>query len=360
MRSSSDLTYQCVAPDNDGPLANVPSMDSRHALVAQQQNDGIYAVSDPCGVSEPQADGARCCDAASNVMPILSRPDLAIDSTDDPTAIADRPPKENESQLSSRSSRSMHKRCGSISGLSGSVPCWAEPLGGGVYVYCDDIHRFSVDSILLAWFASPRAHEQACDLGTGCGIIPLLWVRDGGPKKCAAVEIQPQAVSLLHRAVEEQELFKRILPLCADLRALEGILPAGSCDLVSCNPPYFPIGSGKSSPDPALATARQELCCTLENATAAAARLLHPGGRFCLCHRPERLCDLLGALRAARLEPKRLRLVSHRVGDAPFLVLVEGRRCARPGLRVEDTTVLDQPPWATRIRTGILSIEGDD
>ena len=231
------------------------------------------------------------------------------------------------------------------SGVSADQTIRREPLGDGVYVYCDDIHRFSVDSILLARFAAPRAHERACDLGSGCGIIPMLWARDGGPTVCDAVEIQPQAVSLLDRAVKEQGLRQRIHPHCADLRGLEGVLPAGGYDIVSCNPPFFAAGSGKSSPHSSLAVVREEICCTLEEVAAAAARLLHPGGRFSLCHRPERLCDLMVVLRAAHIEPKRLQLVSHRRGTTPFLVLVEGRRCARPGLRVEDMLILSEAPW---------------
>ena len=67
----------------------------------------------------------------------------------------------------------------------------------------------------------------------------------------------------------------------------------------------------------------------------AARRLLRNGGRFALCHRPERLCDVLCALRAQGLEPKRVKLLSHSPGHLPSLLLVEGVRQGRPGLTVE-------------------------
>ena len=44
--------------------------------------------------------------------------------------------------------------------------------------------------------------------------------------------------------------------------------------------------------------------------------------------------DLCCALRARGLEPKRLRLVCRRAGDAPSLLLLEARRGGRPGLDI--------------------------
>ena len=107
------------------------------------------------------------------------------------------------------------------------------------------------------------------------------------------------------------------------------------------------IGGGKSAARRERAVARQEVCCTLQDVVTSAARLLPAGGRFCLCHRPERLCDLICAMRATAVEPKRMRLAVHRRGDRPFLALVEGRRHARPSLCTEDTLVLQEEPWVS-------------
>ena len=82
-------------------------------------------------------------------------------------------------------------------------------------------------------------------------------------------------------------------------------------------------------------SARSEESCTLEELCAAAARLTRNGGRFALCHRPERLCDVLCALREHGLEPKRLKLISHAPGHPPSVILVEGVRQGKPGLSIE-------------------------
>ena len=81
----------------------------------------------------------------------------------------------------------------------------------------------------------------------------------------------------------------------------------------------------------------------MEDACAAASYLLQFGGRFCICHRPERLADIVTAMRAHDLEPKRLRLVQHREGEAPFLLLMEGRKGAKPHLTAEPTLILESP-----------------
>lgn len=216
-----------------------------------------------------------------------------------------------------------------------------EPLGGGVDILVSEAHGFSQDALLLASFARPRAGERVCDLGTGCGILPLLWCREETPLHIDAVELVPEAAALAVRSVQRNGLGGRITVHHADLRRLKGLLPSGAYNRVTCNPPYFAAGSGAVSQGSAARTARHEAGgCTLAEVAAAAASLLRNGGRFCLCYRPERLCDLLLELRAAGLEPKRLRAVQQRADSAPWLLLCEARRQGRPGLVWEPPLLL--------------------
>ncbi|MCI8496626.1 MAG: methyltransferase domain-containing protein [Clostridiales bacterium] len=209
-----------------------------------------------------------------------------------------------------------------------------QPLGGGIKVLTNSVHRFGTDALLLADFACPRPGERVCDLGTGCGVIPLYWFREGWQGRVTAVDIQPDAVELLNRSAAGNGLCEQIKAVCADLRRLPDQEIRGPFDLVTCNPPYFADGSGRRSRSDNRRTARHETECTLEDAANAAARLLRHGGRFCLCHRPERLCDCLDTMRRAGLEPKELRFCHHRAEKEPFLVLVTGKKGARPGLNV--------------------------
>lgn len=213
--------------------------------------------------------------------------------------------------------------------------CKNENLGAGITAVISGAHGFGTDAILLAHFAAPKKNDKACDLGAGCGIIPLLWCRDSRAARITAVEIQAGACEQVRRAVEINRLSGRIEIVNADLRELKGILPAGAFDLVTMNPPYKAKGAGRASKDEAGLIARHEVMCTLEEAAAAAAGLLKFGGRFCLCHRPERLCDVFAAMRAAGIEPKRLRMVAQKNGKAPWLILAEGRKGGKPGLIIE-------------------------
>lgn len=211
-----------------------------------------------------------------------------------------------------------------------------EPLGNGVEVYVSDRHHFTTDTILLADFARVKNGERVVDLGTGCGTIPLLMIRDNSLKEIYALDIQKEAIDLMteslrHNTANGIENAAVIHPLLGDIRDIRDLLPAGSFDLVVCNPPYKLTGTGIENPDDAKKTARHEVDCNLDDVCAAANWLLRFSGRFVLCQRPERLTDVLSAMRAHELEPKRLRMVQGRADKAPKLFLVEAKRGAKPG-----------------------------
>lgn len=222
-----------------------------------------------------------------------------------------------------------------------------EPLGNGVRIYVSDQHHFTTDTILLAHFANAKTSDKAIDLGAGCGTIPLLWTRENTPKEIAAVELQKDAVSLLQDSISlnlENGIarVRSITPICADLRDLKGKLPFGYFTLVTCNPPYKPEGTGLKNPDESKTTARHETDCTVDDVCKAASQLLQFAGRFCLCLRPERLCDVTEALRKYDLEPKRLRFVQQRSDKAPKLFLLEARRGSKKGfLTVEPVLFIE-------------------
>lgn len=205
-------------------------------------------------------------------------------------------------------------------------------------IIVNDMYHFSTDTILLADFAAPHKGIKAADLGTGCGTIPLLWTRNDRTLDITAVEIQSEACALFRRSIEHNRL-DNIKIINADLKELYGIVPFGCFDLVACNPPYKLGGSGVKNPDDEKLIARHEESCTIEDVCRAAKNLLQFGGRFVICQRPERLTDVLTAMRANDLEPKRLRFVQQREGKAPKLFLAEGRRGGRSGGLITEPTL---------------------
>ncbi len=202
-----------------------------------------------------------------------------------------------------------------------------EQLGPYTLTWPDGVFPLGADALALGEFITLRPRQKVCDLGTGSGALLLLLARREASLSLTGVELDPLSAQTARQNLEQNSLEGTVIH--GDLRE-NTLLPSGSFDLVLSNPPYFPLGSGTSG-----GPARSEEHCTLEELCSAAARLTRNGGRFALCHRPERLVDVMTSLRAYGLEPKRMKLLSHGPGHPPFLLLVESVRQGRPGLVIE-------------------------
>lgn len=209
-----------------------------------------------------------------------------------------------------------------------------EKLTDKIYVCASSDHRFGTDAFLLADFSQYRQKDKACDLGTGCGIIPLIMQKYRPPQVTYAVDIQEGAIEQLRLGMERSET-SGIIPICADLKELWEGAPLGSLDLVTCNPPYKAANAGFESVITAQRIARHEIMCNIGDVCAAAEKLLKFGGRLCVCNRPERLSDVMAAMKEHNIEPKRIRFVSKDPESAPWLFLVEGKKGSKPFMTVE-------------------------
>ena len=121
--------------------------------------------------------------------------------------------------------------------------------------------------------------------------------------------------------------------MLADLNELD--FEAESFSLITVNPPYFVSGAGKENEKESRDLARRESGCTLAQVTKVSARLLKYGGRLCMCHRPERLADVIYEMRKNKIEPKRLTFVNNATSDnEPWLILIEGKKGGHAGLKI--------------------------
>ncbi|MBR4116794.1 MAG: methyltransferase [Clostridia bacterium] len=215
-----------------------------------------------------------------------------------------------------------------------------EPIGEGKFIYVSPHHTFGTDAVLLSNFAKAKKNDKLVDLGTGCGIIALLMLRDNNCQSAYGVDISDEAIQLANKTKQEFGIDK-FTPILSDLKDLKGKVPFGSNTLVTCNPPYKATDSGIKNPDSVKSVARHEVECTLEDIIAVGAKLLQTGGRLCMCQRPERLAEMMALMHKYKVEPKRLRLVCKCVGQSPWLVLLEGRRCGNIGLTIEPTLYVE-------------------
>ena len=203
--------------------------------------------------------------------------------------------------------------------------------------------RLGTDCVLLADFVNASGARRGIELGCASGAAMLLLLERSPKLHMTGIEIVPEAAETARENMALNNLTERSEIVTGDIRDHRALFRAGSFDLLVCNPPYFPQGSGALPQDTDRAAARSEIRCSLSELCAAAAYLMQTGGRACFIHRPERLSELLVNLAQAGLEPKRLRLVCRDVQAAPSLVLVEARRGGKPGLTVEASLYLQDP-----------------
>lgn len=194
-------------------------------------------------------------------------------------------------------------------------------------------YRFSLDPLILCDFARP-AGGRIADLGCGCGIIPLLLARIAPESRIVGVELQASMAALARRNVELNGLSGRIEILESDILQLGDILPANGFELVLANPPYRRQGTGRISPHAGRDLARHESSATLEDFLLTSRRLVRSGGRICFIYHPERLVELLGLARVAKLAVRRLRMVHGDAGSPARMFMVELMKGSRGGLEV--------------------------
>ena len=217
--------------------------------------------------------------------------------------------------------------------FQGGMNVGREQLGPYALEQEEGVFPLGMDALALGEFVTLRPKWKVCDLGTGSGALLLMMAR--------------RAEGLGLYGVEREEAAARLARRNLDGNALEGVIwqgdwqdapfEPGSFQLVVSNPPYFPRSSGAWGGD-----SRMESGDGLEGLCRCAARLVKNGGRFALCHRPDRLTDLMIALRSCGLEPKRMQMIAHTPAHSPAVVLVEAVRQGKPGLAVLPTRFVQE------------------
>ncbi len=199
---------------------------------------------------------------------------------------------------------------------------------------------FGMDAVLLSGFASALEGEKVLDLGTGTGIIPILMAAKTPADHLTGLEIQEESADMARRSVAYNDLEDRIDIVTGDIKDASRLFGASSFDVITTNPPYMIADHGLVNPDEAKALARHEIKCTLEDVISQSAKVLRPGGRFFMVHRPFRLSEIFTLMTTYKLEPKRMRMVYPYVDAEPNMVLIEGVRGGKPRLSVEKPLIV--------------------
>ena len=205
-------------------------------------------------------------------------------------------------------------------------------MPGRFYDAVVDFHQpkdygFTSDSILLAKFADFSGVGRAADFGAGCGIVGLCALENSVDhliKRMFFVEAEPGFFEFLDKnlALYESRCQTALTSLKSDWRCLSKGDFDGPLDCILCNPPYFPLEEGRSSPSPLRDSARRERRGNLADLVAKCAELLTAKGRLALTLPFGRGAELESLLTRHGFAKRRAQAAWHK-GGKPRLLLLE-------------------------------------
>ncbi len=199
---------------------------------------------------------------------------------------------------------------------------------------------FSLDSVILANYSSIRLRDKKIvDFCTGNGVIPLILSKRT-TSNIIGVEVQDKLVELARKSVSYNKLDSRIDIICSDVKDYSKN-HINEFDVVLCNPPYFKVEeNSKFNESYEKKIARHEVLITLDEICECGKKVLKDNGKLCIVHRSDRLMDVLESFRSNGIEPKIIKFVYDNIEKESTLVLVEGQKCGKVGLKVAKPLVL--------------------
>ena len=208
------------------------------------------------------------------------------------------------------------------------------------FIQRKDGFRFGTDTFLLADFVKLKGSERIIDLGTGCGVIPILLLKKYLRIKAYAIDVLEENIEISEKNAEINGVSERFSALHLNVKEVKKIFKSGEFDVVITNPPFIEAGRGNIAEKNHRAIARQEITAKLEDFIEAASYLLKNKGRFYILLPVQRFVDAISLMREKKLEPKRLRFIHPEPGKDANLFLLEGRKNSGKGIVVESPLVV--------------------
>ena len=204
------------------------------------------------------------------------------------------------------------------------------------YIYQnDDFFAFSLDSVLLANFVTIKLSDKnIIDFCSGNAPIPML-MSFRTKARIFGVELQKDIYDLGMESILENKMDNQICLINDDVKNINKFIDAESMDIVTCNPPYFKYQDDSLVNDNDIKTiARHEVKLNLENVIKASRYVLKNGGTFAMVHRPDRMMEIINLMQKYGIEPKKMRLVYPKMGKDANILLIEGIKNGKTGLKV--------------------------
>lgn len=214
-----------------------------------------------------------------------------------------------------------------------------------------DMFNFSLDSVLLPNFATINTNvKNILDIGCGNAPIPLILSTKTNAN-IIGVEIQKEVYELALKSVKINNLESRIKIINGDINEMYDSFETETFDIITCNPPFFKVSDGSNFNDSDYKTiARHEIKLNLDQIFKISKKLLKNNGNIVMVHRPERLVDIITSMKKYNIEPKRIQFVYPKKDRDANILLIEGKKNGRPGIKIE-------PPIYTHDENGEYSMQ---
>jgi tRNA1(Val) A37 N6-methylase TrmN6 len=197
-----------------------------------------------------------------------------------------------------------------------------------------DYFNFSLDSVLLPCFVDILpSTKKILDLCTGNAPVPLILSTKTNAQ-IYGVELQKDIYDLAIKSVKINNI-KNIEIINDDVNNLLNKFETDTFDIITCNPPYFKVkNTSILNNNDVKSLARHEISITLSDIINISKKLLKNNGSLCLVHRTERLIEIIEEMKNNNIEPKRIRFIYPKKNSESNLVLVDGRKNGKSGLKL--------------------------
>ena len=198
-----------------------------------------------------------------------------------------------------------------------------------------EMFNFSLDSVLLPNFVTlNKKVKKILDIGCGNAPIPLIL-----STKCSAkitgVEIQKDVYDMAIESVKINNLQDRIKIVNDDINEFYKKCETDTYDVITCNPPFFKyVETSNINKNEYKTIARHELKFNINQLFLIAKKILKNDGSIAIVHRPERLIEIVFEMKKNNIEPKRLQFIYPKHDSKANIMLIEGVKNGKPGLKI--------------------------
>lgn len=199
--------------------------------------------------------------------------------------------------------------------------------------------RFSVDAVILADFFQGKTEGKILDIGSGCGIIPVLLAEKKDMKNIFGIEIQKSSLEVFRKNVEENNLSDRIKIFEGDVADLK---EGNSFDYIISNPPYMELDGKKISENENKKIARHEIFLDIKKLAENSRRLLKPRGELFIVHRSHRFLEICRIFEENGFSVKRAKFVFFDREKNSNLVLIQASKGRKNKLEIESPLFLQE------------------